>query len=112
MEIIKTGDIIVGKFKLIKKIGTGSFGDIYSALVLDKRKIGVDFVAAKFEKEKVDKEVLHMEVGTLSYLQGFFFVKFYFILGVKHFTNIYHFGRHGSFRCLIMELLGPKFVVN
>jgi serine/threonine protein kinase len=70
MERIKPGEIVAGRFKLIKRIGTGSFGDIYSAVNLDKKKTPVDFVAVKFEKEKIDKEVLHLEMGTLSFLQG------------------------------------------
>jgi serine/threonine protein kinase len=73
MESINVGDIIAGRFKLVKRIGTGSFGDIYSAVNLDNKKTPVDFVAVKFEKSKVDKEVLHMEMGTLTFLQGLFF---------------------------------------
>jgi ferredoxin-fold anticodon binding domain-containing protein len=73
MDVIKIGDVIANKFKLLKKIGTGSFGDIYSAINIEKKRSSVDYVAVKFEKDKVDKEVLHMEMGTLSFLQGFGF---------------------------------------
>jgi hypothetical protein len=75
MDQVKQGDLVAGKFKLMKKIGSGSFGDIYSAICVDRKKIPVDLVAVKFEKEKVDKEVLHMEMGTLSSLQGLVFLE-------------------------------------
>jgi serine/threonine protein kinase len=28
---------------------------------------------------------------------------------VRHFTNIFHYGKHHNYKCLVMELLGTRF---
>jgi serine/threonine protein kinase len=65
----KTGMIIAEKYQLMKKIGAGSFGFVFSARPKDSKSSPV--YGVKFEKQDCDQKVLHIELNALNYMQGF-----------------------------------------
>ena len=54
------------RWKVVKRIGGGGFGEIYEALDLVTR----EHVAIKLESTQQQKQVLKMEVAVLKRLQG------------------------------------------
>jgi len=58
--------IIFGKYKILKKLGEGSFGKIFSAVNLQT---GENY-ALKFEDKKANHNLLEQEACILRYLQG------------------------------------------
>jgi serine/threonine protein kinase len=81
----------------LKKIGSGSFGLVFKAKILDDK--NDKFVAVKFERLNIKKSVLHLEMAVLSFLQK-----------TEHFARIYYFGKYSRYLCLVMELLGPSIM--
>lgn len=65
---IGPGTEIKGLWKLTKKLGSGSFGDIYLAEGINKNKNTE--VAIKFERLDAPKPVLHLEIYALVQMQG------------------------------------------
>ena len=62
-------DLRVGRqYQLVKKIGSGAFGEIYEGIDL----VTKEQVALKLESAKQPKQVLKMEVAVLKKLQGWF----------------------------------------
>jgi serine/threonine protein kinase len=87
---------VVGKkFKLAKKIGQGAFGDVFSALNLEKN----TYCAVKFEKVGIRKEILAMEMETMSYFRN-----------TPHFPNLYYYGKFKQYKFLVMDLLGVSIL--
>lgn len=84
---------MAGKYKVGRKIGHGSFGDIHLGTNL---KTGEE-VAVKFEKIRSRHPQLISESKILKSLQG--------ASGVP---LIYWFGAEGDFNIMIIELLGPS----
>jgi len=82
-----------GKFRLIKKIGSGSFGDIY----LGADQTSGEEVAVKLESIKTRHPQLHFESKLYRVLQG----------GVG-IPNIRWYGVEGNYNVLVMDLLGPS----
>ena len=82
-------NLIFKKFKLINKIGHGSFGNIYSV----KRIIDGKYFALKAEKKNVTNSVLESEAYFLFTLQGY---------GIPKFIS---FGHNKRYNILIEELL-------
>ena len=92
------GDLLVGgKFRLVKKIGSGSFGDIYRGINITTKKE----VAIKLESSTVGNPQLLDENKVYEVLQGG--------LGVP---RIHWFGRdllaQHEYNILVMDLLGPS----
>ena len=58
--------IIFGKYKLIKKIGEGSFGKIYQSINVNTKQE----YALKLEKRNENENILEAEACIISYLQG------------------------------------------
>ena len=90
-------DILIGKkvfnkYKIIRKLGQGSFGSIYESQSTYSNKL----YAIKLEDMKQDQYILENESILLSYLN------FPFIPKIKS------FGYSGSFIILVMELLGKS----
>jgi NADH:ubiquinone oxidoreductase subunit len=74
-KTLRRGDVIGQRFKLWKKIGNGTFGEVFLAKRIDdskKNRRSEDY-AVKFEKSTVPKQVLHLEMNCLSALQGSIF---------------------------------------
>jgi serine/threonine protein kinase len=103
----KTGMIIADKYQLMKKIGAGSFGFVFSARSKDSKSSPT--FGVKFEKQDCDQKVLHIELNALNYMQGFLHYCLYFYLialGNLHFTPLYYFGHYNNYAFMVMELLG------
>jgi casein kinase 1 alpha len=108
---LREGLVLGDWYKLLKKIGSGSYGEIYSALNL-KSQPGErnEMVAIKFEKRDVQKEVLHVETRALNFLRGFFFMTNKDFVDVPHFAKIFYYGEFLQYKFLSMELLGPSLL--
>ena len=83
---------IFGKYKLIEKLGQGSFGSIYKSQSKDSKK----FYAVKIEDMRDEEYVLEDESKYLSYLN------------VKRVPKVKYFGYYGTYIILVMELLGKS----
>ncbi|KAL3316678.1 Tau-tubulin kinase 2 [Cichlidogyrus casuarinus] len=92
-SIVPLGFVIKDKWRLLKKIGGGGFGEIYEAEDL----ISKERVAAKLESLKNAKQVLKMEVTVLRSLQS-----------RKNVCKFYGCGRDtgNKFNYMIMSLQG------
>ena len=84
------GRIFFNKYTLIKKLGEGSFGSIYSA------KSQHNWYAIKLENKNRSQYLLENEAYIMSYLQG------------KRIPFIKSFGYSGDYNVLIMELMGKS----
>ena len=84
------GRIFFNKYKIIKSIGEGSFGQIYSA------KYDNNWFALKFENRLKSQNLLENEGHIMSYLQS------------KYLPYIYSFGYSGEYNVLVMELMGKS----
>jgi casein kinase 1 len=82
-----------GKYRLGRKIGHGSFGDIYLATNIQSN----EEVAVKLEKVRSSHPQLLYESRILRTLQG----------GVG-IPSIHWFGVEGDYNVMVMELLGPS----
>eukprot|EP00009_Paramoeba_aestuarina_P004441 CAMPEP_0201515182 /NCGR_PEP_ID=MMETSP0161_2-20130828/6822_1 /ASSEMBLY_ACC=CAM_ASM_000251 /TAXON_ID=180227 /ORGANISM="Neoparamoeba aestuarina, Strain SoJaBio B1-5/56/2" /LENGTH=820 /DNA_ID=CAMNT_0047911943 /DNA_START=79 /DNA_END=2541 /DNA_ORIENTATION=+ len=90
---LQTGVIIKGKWKVIKKIGQGAFGEIFSG----RNILTSESVAIKVERVDSEKQVLKLEVAVLKKLQSCVWV-----------VPFVACGRHVDFNFLVMELLGEN----
>jgi serine/threonine protein kinase len=84
------GRIFFNKYRIIKNIGEGSFGQIYSAKYNNK------WFALKFENRLKNQNLLENEGHIMSYLQS------------KFLPCIYSFGFSGEYNVLVMELMGKS----
>ncbi|XP_053435895.1 casein kinase I-like [Nycticebus coucang] len=85
--------IVGGKYKLVRKIGSGSFGDIYLAINITSG----EEVAVKLESQKVRCPLLLYESKLYKVLQGG--------VGIPH---IRWYGQEKEYNILVMDLLGPS----
>ncbi|XP_067311174.1 tau-tubulin kinase 2 isoform X3 [Pseudorasbora parva] len=90
-DILSTGILVKERWKVVKKIGGGGFGEIYEALDLMNR----TSVALKAESAQQPKQVLKMEVAVLKKLQG-----------KDHVCRFVGCGRNDRFNYVVMELQG------
>jgi len=84
---------IGGKYRLIKKIGSGSCGGIYSALNVKSN----ERVAVKMELIQSKNPIIQYEYNLYKYLSG--------IPGVP---KAYYFGTEGDYYVMVLEMLGPS----
>ena len=91
-EDIFIGETVFNEYKLLKKIGQGSFGSIYEAESLNNKIL----YAIKLEDMKQNQYILEEESIILSYLN------------IPRIPRIKSFGYKGSFIILVMELLGKS----
>ena len=84
------GRIFFNKYTLIKKLGEGSFGSIYSA------KSQKNWYAIKLENKNRGQNLLENEAYIMSYLHG------------KRIPIIKSFGYSGDYNVLVMELMGKS----
>ncbi|RWS30985.1 tau-tubulin kinase 2-like protein [Leptotrombidium deliense] len=92
-DLLKCGQLVKDRWRVIKRIGGGGFGEIYEALDLITR----EHVAMKLESSQQQKQVLKMEVAVLKKLQGK--------------DNICRFigcGRNDKFNYVVMQLQGKN----
>lgn len=84
---------IGNKYRLGRKLGEGSFGDVF----MGKNIISNDEVAIKLENRNAKHPQLHIEAKFLKMLQG----------GVG-IPKLKWAGVEGDYNCLVMDLLGPS----
>ena len=84
---------MAGKYVLVKKIGNGAFGEIYSAI-----------------NTKTQEEVaVKLELMTSKHPQLFYEVKLYKLLsGAVGIPQIHWYGIEGDYNVMVMDLLGPS----
>ncbi|WOK94352.1 hypothetical protein Cni_G03054 [Canna indica] len=85
--------VIGGKFKLGKKIGSGSFGELYLGVNIQSG----EEVAIKMESVKSKHPQLHYESKVYMLLQGG--------TGIPH---LKWFGVEGEYNIMVIDLLGPS----
>ncbi|XP_010532662.1 PREDICTED: casein kinase 1-like protein 10 [Tarenaya hassleriana] len=85
--------VIGGKFKLGRKIGSGSFGELYLGVNVQTG----EEVAVKLESVKTKHPQLHYESKIYMLLQGG--------TGIPH---LKWFGVEGEYNCMVIDLLGPS----
>ena len=88
-SFLKNNNYIFKKYKPLKKIGSGSFGNVYSAIKLNDKSV----FAMKTEKRSAKKKSLESEAYYLYILQGF---------GIPKFIS---FGHTKNYNILIESLL-------
>lgn len=87
-------EFIVGaKYRLVRKIGSGSFGDIYLGINITNG----EEVAVKLESTKARHPQLQYESKLYKLLQGG--------VGIPH---IRWYGQERDYNVLVMDLLGPS----
>lgn len=65
-DLLQPGHVVKERWKVVRKIGGGGFGEIYEGQDLVTR----EQVALKVESARQPKQVLKMEVAVLKKLQG------------------------------------------
>ncbi|KAG5400506.1 hypothetical protein IGI04_015113 [Brassica rapa subsp. trilocularis] len=89
----KMDHVIGGKFKLGRKLGSGSFGELYLGINIQTG----EEVAVKLEAVKTRHPQLQYESKIYMHLQGG--------TGVPH---LKWFGVEGDYSCMVIDLLGPS----
>ncbi|KAG9336801.1 hypothetical protein JZ751_003149 [Albula glossodonta] len=90
-DILTVGVLVKERWKVLKKIGGGGFGEIYESVDTLTRVS----VALKVESAQQPKQVLKMEVAVLKKLQG-----------KDHVCRFVGCGRNDRFNYVVMELQG------
>lgn len=91
--MIPENTVIRGRWRLVKRIGAGAFGEIYTGTDLSTK----EQVAVKLEKTDSKKQVLKLEVAVLKKLQY-----------CPHIARFIHCGRNSEYNYVVMELLGEN----
>lgn len=92
-DLLQPGHVVKERWKVVKKIGGGGFGEIYEGLDL----VTKELVALKLESAKQAKQVLKMEVAVLKKLQG-----------KDHVCRFIGCGRNDRFNYVVMQLQGKN----
>lgn len=86
-------DLLVNnKYRITRRIGGGSFGEIYEGVGPKNKK-----VAVKFERQGAKTPQLRHEYKVYKEL-----------LNSHGFCNVYHFGSVENYNVMVMDLLGPS----
>ncbi|KAM3183297.1 hypothetical protein ACTXT7_010623 [Hymenolepis weldensis] len=94
-DLVSSGQIIKNRWRIIKKIGGGGFGEIYEAQEENSR----ERVALKLESTKQSKQVLKMEVAVLRKLQD-----------KEHFCKFFGCGRTEKYNYIAMSIQSMSFI--
>lgn len=94
--------IVADDYQLMKKLGNGSFGDVYLGL---NRKNGSK-VAIKLEYKNMRHPQLVKEYQILNIFSTN--KKQEVIQQDNYFPNVYYYGEEGDFNVMVMQLLGPS----
>ncbi|KAH8376050.1 hypothetical protein KR093_011344, partial [Drosophila rubida] len=92
-DLLQPGHVVKERWKVIRKIGGGGFGEIYEGQDLITR----EQVALKVESARQPKQVLKMEVAVLKKLQG-----------KEHVCRFIGCGRNDRFNYVVMQLQGKN----
>ncbi|UYV70533.1 TTBK2 [Cordylochernes scorpioides] len=90
-DLLQPGHVVKERWKVVRKIGGGGFGEIYEGLDT----VTKELVALKLESAKQPKQVLKMEVAVLKKLQG-----------RDHVCRFIGCGRNDRFNYVVMALQG------
>lgn len=88
----RTGLVVAGKYKIGRKLGSGSFGDIYHGTHITSG----EEVAVKLEKAKTKHPQLHYES------------KLYRLITGPGIPRVHSYGSEGDYNIMVMDLLGPS----
>lgn len=92
-DLLRIGEYVKSRWKVVKKIGGGGFGEIYQGHDTATQ----EMIALKLESANTSKQVLKMEVAVLKKLQGNY--------------NVCQFiacGRNDRFNYVVMSLVGQN----
>ncbi|ESO83515.1 hypothetical protein LOTGIDRAFT_133319 [Lottia gigantea] len=92
-DLLSPNQLVKDRWKVLKKIGGGGFGEIYEATDL----VNKECVALKLESAKQPKQVLKMEVAVLKKLQG-----------KDHVCRFIGCGRNEKYNYVVMSLQGKN----
>ncbi|CAI9724832.1 serine/threonine-protein kinase MRCK gamma isoform X2 [Octopus vulgaris] len=92
-DLIQPAQVVKDRWKVVRKIGGGGFGEIYEGFDL----ITKESVALKLESAKQPKQVLKMEVAVLKKLQG-----------KDHVCRFIGCGRTERYNYVVMSLQGKN----
>lgn len=90
--------IIAGQFKIVKKIGSGAFGQIFQAISIKrghKMAIKLENVDTKYPQLRYEANVLTQLLGSDTITD-------------KGIPNVYSKGTEGEFNYLVIDLLGES----
>ncbi|CAB4009466.1 tau-tubulin kinase 1-like [Paramuricea clavata] len=90
-DLLSPGEFIKQRWKVIRKIGGGGFGEIYEGFDQETE----DNVAIKLESASQPKQVLKMEVAVLKKLQG-----------CNTICKFFGCGRNDNYNYIVMSLQG------
>ena len=83
--------LIFGKYKLVQKLGEGSFGKVFKATYNSK------YYAIKFENREEGQDLLKNEARIMSYLKG-----------GPHIPKAHSYGFSGNYNIFVMQLLSKS----
>lgn len=92
-DLLQPGHVVKERWKVVRKIGGGGFGEIYEGQDLITR----EQVALKVESARMPKQVLKMEVAVLKKLQG-----------KEHVCRFIGCGRNDRSNYVVMQLQGKN----
>ncbi|CAD8097773.1 unnamed protein product [Paramecium sonneborni] len=95
-KLLYPGQIIAGRFKLIEKIGQGSFGSIFKTENIETGEI----CASKFEKRESSKNNVSLLVREIKILLE--------LKGIVGFPQILHYGRDENYNFFMITYLGQN----
>lgn len=89
--------IIGNKYRLIKKIGSGKFGQVYQGMHIKKNEL----VAIKMEKREQEKNTIKYETTILNYL---------YRKGCRDTPFVLWYGIYNDYTCLVMTYFEKSFM--
>ncbi|CAD8172617.1 unnamed protein product [Paramecium octaurelia] len=93
---LQPGLIIDQRFKLLKKIGSGSFGIVYLTFDLDEK----EYCATKFENRNLQLRMMNREILILKQLKG-----------INGFPELINHGKDQQYSYYMSTLLGENLEV-
>jgi len=94
LDILRPGDVIKDKWRILRMIGKGGFGQIFETEYIKSE----EKAAMKVESCQLSRQVLKMEVAVLKALQ----------YNSSYVCKFYGCGREEKFNYIIMSLLGKS----
>ncbi len=92
-QVVLASTVINNKYRIARRIGGGSFGEIYLGVSPQGEK-----VAIKFERVGTRCPQLRHEYKVYRELQG-----------CPGFARVHYFGSQDNWNVMVMDLLGPRY---
>ncbi|CAK81037.1 unnamed protein product (macronuclear) [Paramecium tetraurelia] len=93
---LQPGLILDQRFKLLKKIGSGSFGIVYLTFDLDEK----EYCATKFENRNLQMRMMNREILILKQMKG-----------INGFPDLIHNGKDRQYSYYMSTLLGENLEI-